>query len=382
MPSKLCPIRLPTSHAVATVKKVGRPPACGHRASTEEVADTRGTLATSELPRVGWRPGERTTPSCAISGHCSRGRATSRSLRLPPVSTTRASKRVFGGSSNVSRTALRDGIEWNLCADRAVDPVAYRQIAEAFDHGWAAAQPLTAGWVTRYEDAPGGKLCESLPARWSWSQLNPAATSCTAGARAGRPRRDAGRRTTTGPRRDGDGFGQDVARGLRHRRRPPGARAHAARALPGAPVRTARAGGDAFRCMFREAHFSWFAGERDDLRGDVVFASVQKLSTSASLRRLATELGPSVDYVVVDEVHHATARAVWADARQSRTMASLITSLSALTRCSQSLRVSAEGGWPRSAAVRTSWASSTQSSRARRSRPSVNRICRSGSDRA
>jgi superfamily II DNA or RNA helicase len=64
---------------------------------------------------------------------------------------------------------------------------------------------------------------------------------------------------------------------------------------------------DAFRCMFRKAHFSWFAGERDDLRGDVVFASVQKLSTSVSLRRLATELGPSVDYVVVDEVHHATA---------------------------------------------------------------------------
>jgi Type III restriction enzyme, res subunit len=64
---------------------------------------------------------------------------------------------------------------------------------------------------------------------------------------------------------------------------------------------------DTFRCMFREARFSWFAGDRAALEGDIVFASVQKLSAPANLDRLEGEIGPALDYVVVDEVHHATA---------------------------------------------------------------------------
>jgi HKD family nuclease len=63
------------------------------------------------------------------------GGAIPSSIPSPGASRAKDFGRAFVGSSNVSRTALRDGIEWNLCADRAVDPVAYRQIAEAFDHG-------------------------------------------------------------------------------------------------------------------------------------------------------------------------------------------------------------------------------------------------------
>src|SRR5262249_59866089 len=44
---------------------------------------------------------------------------------------------------------------------------------------------------------------------------------------------------------------------------------------------------ETFRRMFREARFSWFAGERDDLTGDIVFGSVPKLSRPASLTRVA-----------------------------------------------------------------------------------------------
>src|SRR5262249_33582960 len=65
---------------------------------------------------------------------------------------------------------------------------------------------------------------------------------------------------------------------------------------------------ETFRRLFRDARFSWFAGARDDLGGDLVFASVQKLSRPSSLERLEREMTDgSPLYVVVDEGHHATA---------------------------------------------------------------------------
>ncbi len=49
---------------------------------------------------------------------------------------------------------------------------------------------------------------------------------------------------------------------------------------------------------------SWLVGSDGDLEGDLVFASVQKLSRPEHLAKLDEN---SFDYVVVDEVHHATA---------------------------------------------------------------------------
>ena len=49
---------------------------------------------------------------------------------------------------------------------------------------------------------------------------------------------------------------------------------------------------------------SWYIGARDDLGGDLVIASVQKLSRPEGLIRLSKE---SFDYAIIDEVHHAHA---------------------------------------------------------------------------
>jgi hypothetical protein len=49
---------------------------------------------------------------------------------------------------------------------------------------------------------------------------------------------------------------------------------------------------------------SWFVGGSGDLEGDLVFASVQKLARRENLARLDGNL---FDYVIEDEVHHATA---------------------------------------------------------------------------
>src|SRR5262249_44138011 len=58
----------------------------------------------------------------------------------------------FVGSSNVSRTALGDGVEWNLRVERHVDPAAYRLIVEAFEGWWTATRPLDAAWVAAYDE--------------------------------------------------------------------------------------------------------------------------------------------------------------------------------------------------------------------------------------
>jgi len=59
-----------------------------------------------------------------------------------------------------------------------------------------------------------------------------------------------------------------------------------------------------FRRVLPEFRFSWCVGATSDLGGDVVFASVQKLSRPGGLDGLAAD---HFDYVIVDEVHHAAA---------------------------------------------------------------------------
>lgn len=56
----------------------------------------------------------------------------------------------FVGSSNMSRSALESGIEWNLRVDRDRDLSAYTRIKEAFEALWRRARPLDSEWVARY----------------------------------------------------------------------------------------------------------------------------------------------------------------------------------------------------------------------------------------
>jgi superfamily II DNA or RNA helicase/phage repressor protein C with HTH and peptisase S24 domain len=55
---------------------------------------------------------------------------------------------------------------------------------------------------------------------------------------------------------------------------------------------------------FGEEKTAWYIGQRNDLSGQLVVASIQKLSRAEGVQRLLEE---SFDYVVVDEVHHAHA---------------------------------------------------------------------------
>jgi diadenosine tetraphosphate (Ap4A) HIT family hydrolase/HKD family nuclease len=56
----------------------------------------------------------------------------------------------FVGSSNLSRSALDTGIEWNLRVDRDRDSIAYGRVRDAFETLWASARRLDASWVADY----------------------------------------------------------------------------------------------------------------------------------------------------------------------------------------------------------------------------------------
>ena len=58
----------------------------------------------------------------------------------------------FVGSSNLSRSALATGIEWNLRVDRDRDTQADNRVREAFEITWRSARTLDAEWIHAYAE--------------------------------------------------------------------------------------------------------------------------------------------------------------------------------------------------------------------------------------
>jgi superfamily II DNA or RNA helicase/HKD family nuclease/diadenosine tetraphosphate (Ap4A) HIT family hydrolase len=56
----------------------------------------------------------------------------------------------FVGSSNLSASALKTGIEWNLGLERSKEPQTFSALRAAFDDLWGQATPLSAAWIDGY----------------------------------------------------------------------------------------------------------------------------------------------------------------------------------------------------------------------------------------
>ncbi|MBM3268592.1 MAG: DEAD/DEAH box helicase family protein [Candidatus Sericytochromatia bacterium] len=215
----------------------------------------------------------------------------------------------FVGSSNLSLTALRGGIEWNLRVDRARDAVAYRAVVSAFEALWTISSPLTAEWVADYArrarrahlPLPTGEVAEERdPGVPTPNPIQAEALSELARARR------------TGNRRGlvvlATGLGKtwlaafDVRQMARELGRFPRVLfiAHREELL----VQAARTLRILAHSESIDPKLTWCAGEREDLSGDIAMASVQKLARPAVLARIDPE---AFDYVVVDEAHHAHA---------------------------------------------------------------------------
>lgn len=210
----------------------------------------------------------------------------------------------YVGSSNLSRSALEHGVEWNLRVERRLDPEAWDRVASAAAGLWSSSRPFDADWLAAYR----------LRARDSQRDLPPGDVEDEAGPppepldiqvealRALRESRESGQRRALVVLATGLGktflaafdvaaFADDMERSPRILLLP-----HRRELLTQAAT--------TFRRVLPESRFSWCVGGSSDLTGDVVLASVQKLSRPAVLSGLPPDW---FDYVIIDEVHHAAA---------------------------------------------------------------------------
>lgn len=203
----------------------------------------------------------------------------------------------FVGSSNISKRALLTGVEWNLRLDRSRDPEGWQRLVSAYEQLWRWASPLDADWIAAYRRAEIARPVRTVETDEEPAQAPPVPHEIQVEAlRALAATRQEGRTRALVVLATGLGktllAAFDVARFggrtlfLVHR----------------AEILTQAA--EAFRRLHPTARFGWCVGSQEDLHGDVVFASVQKLSRTEQLERLTQY---SFEYVVVDEVHHASA---------------------------------------------------------------------------
>ncbi len=205
---------------------------------------------------------------------------------------------VFVGSSNLSRAALTDGVEWNL---RSEDPASRLAVRLAFEDLWGRARVLDRVWLEDYarraersqRPRPIDLPLEAGPPPQPRDVQSEALLALSRVRGQGRDRAIVALATGLGKTWlaafDVDQVRQNQGRVPRtlvvaHRRE-----------LLTQAART-------FRRLFPRERFGWFLGQHDERHGDFVFASVQKLTG-----RLDAFDPSAFDYIVIDEAHHAAA---------------------------------------------------------------------------
>jgi superfamily II DNA or RNA helicase/diadenosine tetraphosphate (Ap4A) HIT family hydrolase/HKD family nuclease len=212
------------------------------------------------------------------------------------------------GSSNLSRSALKDGLEWNLLVSGAESRLARRDALAGFNRLWACASELSPQLLESYEKAHSTfrrtqfnpapqEVAETVPSPRAWQIKALAALSELRAHLCSRALVTVatGMGKTWLAAFDIRAYGRAIGRRPRVL-----VIAHRSHILA-----------QAERCLNRvlEAEFStgctsWYLAAESNLSGDLVLASVQKLSRPEGLVQLKNE---SFDYTLIDEVHHAEA---------------------------------------------------------------------------
>ena len=218
---------------------------------------------------------------------------------------------VVVGSSNLSRAALETGVEWNLVGETSGSNSLDRELATAFDDLWQQATQLSAAVVERY----AARAAEAVALRRVWDgEAPPSPAASTPVSFAPRPWQVEALASLAAIRAEGyskalvavaTGLGKTwlaAFDALAHGKalgRPPRVLviAHRAEILAQAEA--------TMRQALVPASVSYVAGSSCDLSGQLVIASIQKLSRPDGLAALAS--APPFDFCVIDEVHHAEA---------------------------------------------------------------------------
>ncbi|MCY2937593.1 MAG: DEAD/DEAH box helicase family protein, partial [Planctomycetota bacterium] len=256
------------------------------------------------------------------------------------------------GSSNLSRSALTTGVEWNLVGETAGSQSLDQEMAAAFEALWCQATPLSAEVITRYSRR--AELAEKTRAVWDGENvpMDPATgsreekTPDQIAIFSPRPWQTTALESLATIRHDGytkalvavaTGLGKtwlaafDLLAISKSLGRCPRVLviAHRAEILAQAEG-TLRQALDHASALhgWPPCRVSWYAGDQSDLSGSLVIASIQKLSRrrspgSPAPEGLAALDAAQFDYCVIDEVHHAEApsyRRVLARLRASFTL--------------------------------------------------------------
>jgi superfamily II DNA or RNA helicase/diadenosine tetraphosphate (Ap4A) HIT family hydrolase/HKD family nuclease/SOS-response transcriptional repressor LexA len=210
----------------------------------------------------------------------------------------------FVGSSNLSKSALVTGVEWNLRISRHRDRAAWVRIAASFQHLWNQGTPLQQGWIDAYErrvrqsprSLPPGEI-EAAPIQ-RLPDPNPIQVEALEALVESRKQQRqralvvmaTGLGKTVLAAHDIRTFTNQAAPSvlwLAHRKE------------------LLEQASNTLRKALPSARFAWMlAGERPPDSYDVLFASVQSIARPATLQRMAPD---RFRYIVVDEVHHADA---------------------------------------------------------------------------
>ncbi len=206
------------------------------------------------------------------------------------------------GSTNLSKMALTEGIEWNYQVFAAQDPVGYQEVVDAFSALWAhpstvaLSEDVIDDYARRYEQVKASFevgfdtkdiVAPPAPHRIQREALDALEDTRAQGYRAGLVVLATGLGKTWLSAFDS--------------KRPEFKRvlfvAHREEILAQALA--------TFRRIRPQDHLGLYSGQGHDPHADVLFASVQTLGRDHHLQRFEPD---AFDYVVIDEFHHATAR--------------------------------------------------------------------------
>jgi superfamily II DNA or RNA helicase/diadenosine tetraphosphate (Ap4A) HIT family hydrolase/SOS-response transcriptional repressor LexA len=211
------------------------------------------------------------------------------------------------GSSNLSRPALETGVEWNLLSTSTERIPSHQQFEAEFERLWGFATPLSPAVVAAYSAAATAFRREHFepetidqrwvpePRPWQVAALESLRQIRAAGYKKALVAVATGMGKTWLAAFDIRQVGQELGRCPRVL-----VIAHRAHIL----LQAESAFSTMLEASFGETNTSWYIGERSELAGSLVVASIQKLARPEGLERLSLQ---QFDYVVIDEVHHAEA---------------------------------------------------------------------------
>jgi superfamily II DNA or RNA helicase/HKD family nuclease/diadenosine tetraphosphate (Ap4A) HIT family hydrolase len=209
----------------------------------------------------------------------------------------------FVGSSNLSKTALRGGVEWDYRVVSSRDPSGFQDIAEAFNDLFVhpAAQNLTYEWIESYRPrhrAPnvGNVGMLEVPIEDPVPPITPHPIQKDALAALERTRLVG---NTAGLVVLATGLGKTWLSAFDSQRKEFKRVlfvAHREEILSQAL--------ETFRHIRPGARLGTYDGNNRDIDSEVLFASIQTLGKKAHLERF---LPSAFDYIIVDEFHHGSA---------------------------------------------------------------------------